>query len=571
MFEPQLIKAFICSKYYNPLFKTKSNMKIKHIATIFAIIIAQFGCVNTPPTIAETPAGEQPSHPKLVVGIVVDQMRYDYLYRFYDRYGEDGLKRLMDEGFNCRNNHYHYATTVTGPGHAHIYNGSVPAISGIIGNSWHDRNTGEDMYVAADSTVSLIGEGSKGAGEMSPKNMLVTSITDQLRLANEFQSKVVGVAIKDRGAILPVGHTGDAYWYDSRNGNWITSSFYKKELPTWVKSFNDLKLPASYIKEMWTPLYDINSYVESEDDDQPYEASISGESGAVFPHKVTMGSIAQTPYGNYLTRDFAIAAIEGENLGKGKATDFLAVSFSTPDYAGHAFGPHSKEIEDIYLRFDKDIELLLDYLDTNIGEGEYTVFLTADHGVADIPSFTRKNKIAGGLLTGSEISEPIRKAIEGKYGEGKWVESFDNYQLYLNHELMKEKNVSVEDIFKVIRPALIRQEGIYEVVDLTNLSKTSIPEFYKEKVTNMYNPKRSGDLMVLVEPSWLVGYTKGTTHGSMWSYDTHVPLLWYGWGIKKGETVKNTYISDIAPTLAILLKILEPNGSVGKPIEDLFD
>ncbi len=546
-------------------------MKVKYLITLLILVTMQLGCVNKSPLVAQTKSAEIPSRPKLVVGIVVDQMRDDYLYRFYDRYGEGGLKRLMNEGFNCRNNHYHYASTVTGPGHAHVYTGSVPAISGIIGNEWYDRNNSQSMYVADDSTVTIVGAGTASAGKMSPKNMLVTSITDQLRLSNEFQSKVVGVAIKDRGAILPAGHTGDAYWYDSRTGNWITSSFYKKELPAWVKAFNDLKLPESYTKEMWTPLYDVNSYSETEDDDQPYENPISGENKAVFPHKVTLGSIAQTPYGNYLTRDFAIAAIEGENLGKGKVTDFLAVSFSAPDYAGHAFGPHSKEIEDMYIRFDKDIELMLEYLDANIGKGEYTVFLTADHGVADIPAFTRKNKIAGGFFTGNEIRGSITKTLEAKFGEGKWVESFDNYQIYLNHELMKTKDVSVEDIYDEIRPVLIRQEGIYEVVDLTDLSDISIPEFYKTKVINMYNPKRSGDLMVLVEPSWFVGYTKGTTHGTMWAYDTHVPLLWYGWGIKQGETVENTYISDIAPTLAILLRILEPNGSVGTPIEELFD
>lgn len=547
-------------------------MKVSHFFCILFIGLSTLhGAAQTRPKVVNATKIAPPGHPKLVVGIVVDQMRYDYLYRFYDRYGEGGLKRLMNDGFNCRNNHYQYATTVTGPGHAHIYNGSVPAISGIIGNDWHDRNNGQDMYVAADSTVDLVGEGTASAGKMSPKNMLVTSITDQLRLSNEFQSKVVGVAIKDRGAILPAGHTGDAYWFDSRTGNWITSTYYKKELPSWVTGFNKLKLPESYTKEMWTPLYDLATYTETEDDDQPYEASISGESKAIFPHKVTLGSIAQTPYGNYMTRDFAIAAIKGENLGKGKFTDFLAVSFSTPDYVGHAFGPHSKEIQDTYLRFDKDIELLLNYLDANIGKGEYTVFLTADHGVADVPAYTRKNKIVGGLLTGNEIRRPITKALEEKFGAGKWVESFDNYQIYLNHELMREKGVTTKEIHQLIRPILVRQEGIYDLVDMSDLSTVSIPSFYKEKVINMYNPKRSGDIMVLVEPSWLVGYVKGTTHGSMWSYDTHVPLLWYGWGIKKGETVKNTYISDIAPSLAILLKILEPNGSVGTPIEDLFD
>lgn len=509
-------------------------------------------------------------HPKLVVGIIVDQMREDYLYRFYHRYGEGGLKRLMNEGFNCRNNQYHYATTVTGPGHAHVYTGSTPAISGIIGNEWYDKNTGRGVYVAGDSTVSTIGEGSEMAGKMSPKNLLVTTITDQLRLSNEFQSKVIGIAFKDRGAIMPAGHTGKAFWFDASTANWITSSYYTDKLPNWVTEFNNRKLPAQYMSNEWKPLYDLASYIETEDDDQPYETTYT-TTKPVFPYKITNTSLAMSPYGNTLTKEFAMSAIEGEQLGTDNITDFLAVSFSTPDYVGHAFGPHSKEIEDIYLRFDLEIEQLLNYLDTKVGKNQYVVFLTADHGVADIPAYLMKHQIPAGLLNTTQYKTDLNKILSEKYGEGIWLNQIDNNQLYFNHDLMAQKNVSLEALFTESRNYLIKQEGIYQVVKLEDVDASTLPAILKDKIVNMYNPKRSGDVMLIAEPAWFSGGVKGTTHGSPWRYDTHVPLLWYGWKIPKGETVEPTYIADIAPTLAILLRILEPNGCIGKPIEDLFD
>jgi predicted AlkP superfamily pyrophosphatase or phosphodiesterase len=512
----------------------------------------------------------EPAKPKLVVGIVVDQMRYDFLYRYESKYGSAGLKRLRDEGFNCKNNQYHYASTVTGPGHCHIFSGSAPAVSGIVGNEWFNRYDNRSVYVVEDSTATTVGEGgSATAGKMSPKNMLVTTITDQLRLSNEYQSKVVGIAFKDRGSILPAGHTGTAYWFDTKNGLWISSSYYMKQLPTWVTNFNAQKFPQKYTEQTWNTLLPIDQYTESDKDDQPYETAISGEPKAVFPHKVTLGSLAQTPFGNTLTKDFAVSAIKNEQLGKGAATDFLTLSFSSPDYAGHAFGPRSVEIEDLYLRFDKDIEDLLNTLDTEVGKGNYLVFLSADHGVAEIPAYLKKNKVPAGILTGTELMKMIKEPIEAAFGKADWIQAEDNYQIYLNHATLKAKNVSVDAIYKVLKAELIKNEGIYNVVNLNDLSTYSVPSKYAELIKNINNPKRSGDIMVLVEPAWFAGYLKGTTHGTMWSYDTHVPLLWYGWKIPKGETSQPTYIADIAPTLAALLNILEPNGSIGKPIEAL--
>ncbi|MBK9933385.1 MAG: alkaline phosphatase family protein [Cytophagaceae bacterium] len=507
-----------------------------------------------------------PSKPKLVVGIVVDQMRYDYLYRFYDKYKAGGLKRLMTQGYNCRNHNYHYASTVTGPGHAHIFNGSAPAISGIVGNEWYDKTIGKTMYVVSDSTVNVVGEGSASAGKMSPRNMKVTSITDQLRIASQFKSKVVGIAFKDRGAILPAGHTGSAYWYDAGSGNWITSSYYTNELPVWVKSFNDRKLPQSYVSQTWNTLYPIETYTETEADDQPYEASISGEPKAVFPHKVTMGSLAQTPFGNDLTKEFALAAIDAEKLGQNGNTDFLTVSFSSPDYAGHAFGPQAKEIEDMYLRFDKNIEEILNKLDQKLGKGNYTVFLSADHGVAEIPAFLTKNKVPSGIFLGGELEKKSEAILSTAFGEGKYIVSGDNFQFYMNLPLLAQKKITIDDVVKVLKTELTKEEGIYSVFNLEDGNTASIPEYYRSKLANLYNPKRSGEVMVLVEPAWFSGYTKGTTHGTMYAYDTHIPFLLFGWGINKGENLNPTYTCDVAPTIAMLLKILEPNGSIGKPV-----
>ena len=303
----------------------------------FLLLIAHFGYAQQ--SISSSNQSDEP--PKLVVGIVVDQMRYEYLYRFQEKYGDEGFKRLMKEGFNCKNNQYHYASTVTGPGHAHVYTGSVPAVSGIVGNDWFDKVGKAREYVVSDTSVSTIGDGSPSAGKMSPENMKVTTMTDQLRIATQFKSKVVGVAIKDRGAILPAGHTGSAYWFDSSTGNWISSTHYGTSLPKWLTKFNNKNVAQSYATKTWKTLLPIESYTESEEDDQPYENRISREKKAVFPHKITLGSLAATPWGNTLTLDVALEALKKEKLGKGEVTDFLAISFSSPDYAGQAFGPQS--------------------------------------------------------------------------------------------------------------------------------------------------------------------------------------------------------------------------------------
>ena len=511
--------------------------------------------------------------PKLVVGIVVDQMRYDFLYRYSEKYSSGGFKRLMNEGFNCRNNHYDYAPTVTAAGHAAIFTGSIPAINGIIGNEWFNQKTGKSVYCVEDSSVRTVGSDSK-AGLMSPKNLLVSTITDQLKIANNFQSKTIGIALKDRGSILPAGHTANAaYWFDSKNGAWITSSFYMNDLPQWVKDFNSMKMPQKYMAEGWKTLLPIEKYTESTADNQAYEAKLSGEKTATFPHELAAQSgvnllevIRTTPFGNTLTKDFALVAIQNENLGKSPKTDFLTISFSSPDYVGHAFGPNSIEVEDTYLRLDKDIEEILTSLDNSLGKGNYLVFLSADHGVADVPGFWQSQKLPAGVVDAAMSSREVKTALKTAFGEGEFIIAEDNSQLYLNANLMEEKKISYTQIYEIVRKTLLKRDDVADVIDLHNLANSTLPDYQLSYVKNGFNPRRSGDIMVVLNPSWFAGRKQGTTHGSLYRYDTHVPLLFYGWKVKSGETTLRTNISDISPTVADLLNILEPNGSVGNVI-----
>ncbi|KAA6441575.1 alkaline phosphatase family protein [Dyadobacter flavalbus] len=516
------------------------------------------------------------ARPKLVVGIVVDQMRYDYLYRYYDKYKEGGLKRLMNEGFNCRNNHYHYALTVTAAGHSAVYTGSLPAINGIIGNDWYDRKAGKNVYCTDDSTAATVGSNNVTVGKMSPRNLLTSTVTDQLRIATNFRSKTIGVAIKDRASILPAGHASNgAYWFDSRTGNFVTSTYYMESLPAWATEYNNKKMPAEYLRRGWNLLLPIDQYTQSTPDDVAWEGTLSGAAKPVFPHELigtagdAYGVITTSPWGNTLTKEMAIAAIKGENLGKGADTDFLAVSFSTPDRIGHAFGPNSIEQEDNYLKLDMEFADLFNFLDTWTGKGNYTVFLTADHGAMDVPAFWQEHKLPAGLMNSTTLTRAVVKSLNDAFGEGEYVSAFENYQIYLNKKLLAEKKVSVDDAWQVLRKALLPMNGVADIINLNDIGNAPLNTYQLEMYKNNINAKRSGDLQLIVQPGWFAAsYGTGTDHGTPYNYDTHVPFLLYGWGVKKGETLRRTTIADIAPTISSLLHILPPSGNVGNAVEE---
>ena len=514
--------------------------------------------------------------PKLVVGIVIDQMRWDYLYRFNDLYGANGLKRLLNKGFSCENTLIPYVPTYTAVGHTCVYTGSVPAYTGIVGNNWFDKTTNTNVYCTDDSTVNPVGSNTKG-GKMSPENLWVTTITDELRLSNNFKSKVIGIAMKDRGAILPAGHSANAaYWYDDKSGKWISSTYYMQQLPDWVSQFNAKDVAGNYMKQDWNTLLPINKYDLSSADDEPYENAIKGEKTVTFPHKLsTIGdadkyeSFKTTPFANSFTFDFAKSAIENESLGKNTVPDFLAVSISSTDYIGHSFGPNSVEIEDTYLRLDNDIADFLQYLDTKVGKGNYLVFLTADHGVAHIPAFLAEHKIPGGVFNEGEVSRELNKMIEDEFGMKNVVQSLQNYQVYLNADEISKQGKDLSAVKKSVIRFLAAKPFIIHVFDTRELASTTMPEPQKTMMGNGFNPKRSGDIQFTFKPGYFDGGKKGTTHGLWNPYDAHIPLLWYGWNIKPGKTNRETYMTDIAATVAALLQIQMPSGCVGKVITEL--
>ena len=514
--------------------------------------------------------------PKLVVGIVIDQMRWDYLYRYYNLYAEDGgFKRLISQGFSCDNTMIPYIPTLTACGHTSIFTGSIPAIDGITGNDWWDYDLSKLVYCSEDDSVKTIGSNTN-AGKMSPRNLMVTTIGDELRLATNFHNKVIGIALKDRAAILPAGHSANAaYWYDDKTGDWITSSYYMNELPQWVKDLNAKKMVDSYFAQNWNTLYPIDKYIQSTPDEEPYEYRPFG--AKAFPYNLQQfvgknyGILPVTPYGNTFTFDMARAAISGEKLGSGSNTDLLTISMSTPDYIGHSFGPNSVEAEDDFLRLDKDLGAFLDFLDKQIGKGQYLVFLTADHGAAHVPAFLKEHKIPAGNVNQQKISDQLNSLLKDKFKTDNLVIGILNYQVYLDRNtITSSHHLNKEDVYNTIIDFLLRQPGISRAFALDNLSQATISNSIKNKIANGYLPSRSGDIQIITKPQWIADFMNaGTTHGVWNPYDSHIPLLWYGWNVQPGKTNREVYMTDIAPTIAAMLHIQMPSGSVGHVIEEV--
>lgn len=555
-----------------------SRIKFLTVALLLTVTIA-FGQKAHTPTHGFPPnygkkTAKGVARPKLVVGMVVDQMRWDFLYRYYDRYSNDGFKRLLNEGFSCENTMIPYTPTITACGHTCAYTGSVPAIHGIIGNNWNDRTSNRSMYCTEDTTVNAIG-GSEAAGRMSPKNMLTNTITDELRLATNFRSKVIGIAIKDRGAILPAGHSANAaYWYDGTTGNFMTSSYYMNALPAWASEFNNEKLPAKYLSQPWNTLYPINTYAQSTADEKPYEARFKGQNNTSFPHELagTMGNsfgvLSSTPFGNTFTLEFAKKALENEKLGKGPVTDFLAVSLSSPDYVGHQHGPNSIEVEDTYLRLDKDLAAFFKYLDQKVGKGQWLFFITADHGVAHVPGFLKENKLPAGAWDDATMVKTFNTSIEKEFGFKKAIIASYNYQFTLDNEGLTKAG-KLEEVKSWIIANAIKYPGVSNAFDLHKLGTAALPEPLKTMVVNGFNVQRSGDIMITLLPGWLDGGNTGTTHGLWNPYDAHIPLVWMGWGVRHGKTNRTITMTDIAPTIAAMLRIQMPNGNVGNVIGEV--
>jgi predicted AlkP superfamily pyrophosphatase or phosphodiesterase len=523
---------------------------------------------------------------KLVVGVVVDQMRYDYLFRYYNKYGNGGFKRFLNQGFVCRNAHYNYVPTETAPGHASVYTGTTPAFHAIVGNEWYEQ--GKRRYCVEDSTVQSVGSESPN-GARSPRNMQVTTLSDQLKLANNHLSKVYAISIKDRGSVLPGGHISNgSFWYDNLTGKFITSTFYMKALPKWMEKFNEQKHPEKYLRQKWETLLPLKDYTESQADDNHYEQKLPGKDKAIFPYnlKEMSEAISQrqlksspfellpyTPFANTYVKDGAKVIITEERLGRGDFTDFLAVSFSSTDIIGHAFGVHSVEIEDTYLRLDKDLEDLFAHLDREVGDGNYMIFLTADHAAVHTPKYMMDLKIPAGYADVKKHTENLKKHLNTLYGEGEWVEYGMDKEIYLNRKLIQEKKINLAEIQDHTAKFMRNCEGIFETVTASDLEKHEYTQGIKSMVQKAYFHKRSPDVTLIYNSGWLdASWLKGgTSHGTPYHYDTHVPMLFYGWKIPKGKnTARKVQITDLVTTVALLLNLQLPDGMGGEPILEIF-
>jgi hypothetical protein len=535
--------------------------------------------------LASPSLAQHPESPKLIVGIVVDQMSYDYLYRFQERFGKKGFRLLMEKGTNCRNTNFNYVPTYTGPGHASIYTGTTPSNHGIVANDWFDRDSGRSINCVEDTTQETVGS-SSDAGLCSPKNLKSNTITDQLKLTHP-KAKVLSVSIKNRGAILPGGHLSDgSYWYDYSNGHFITSTFYKEQLPAWVATFNEKTYIDKCMSGEWNTLYPIDTYSESGPDDSPYEHLLPGKKTPTFPYNLkemvestTEISASQlfpyTPFANTFLTDFAIEGLRNEGLGKDNQTDMLCISYSTPDIIGHAFGPYSKEIEDTYLRLDRDLERLFETLNSEVGKGEFVVFLTADHAVVPVPQQLLDIQLPGGYFFQDTCFATLSNALELQYGEN-FVETYDNLNIYLDNAAIMASGYDRNEVLNFIVQRVSQWEGVKRVFTGEQLYTSNAGDPWFDMVRNGYHHAESGDIIFTLEPGYLPRSVdseiarKGTSHGSAYSYDTHVPLLWYGAGIPKQEIFRKVSITDITPTLVHLLYLQHVYAVTGAPIVELF-
>jgi predicted AlkP superfamily pyrophosphatase or phosphodiesterase len=545
-------------------------MKLRSVHTFVFIALIQLAYSQVPKKTTVS------AKPKLIVGIVVDQMRNDYIYRYWDRYGNGGFKKLVNNGFYLRNAHFNYVPTYTGPGHSSIYTGTTPRTHGIIANEWYDKDSKEMLYCVDDKKVNSVGTLSE-AGKRSPVSQISSTIGDELKITSNGRSKVFGIALKDRSSILPAGHSADAaFWYDDSTGYFVSSSWYVKELPQWLNDFNALNYPQTHLQKGWNTLKPIETYTNSISDNNTYEKASNKKETPTFPYdyaafikKKSLGILKATPYGNTITKDLAIACLKSERLGKDEFPDILAISFSSPDIIAHSYGPRSVEMEDVYLRLDLDIEELIKTLDAEVGANNYVIFLTADHGGADVAAHLSDEQIPADLFKTKSFVKNIKDYFQKNYSDSTLFVNYSNEQIFLDDaKLLKLNKTEIE---QRLCDHLLTINGIAEAYPSIAIKNNGFEKRdIRTLIQNGYNHKKSGNVAFVLNPAWMENSKTGTTHGAAYSYDTHVPLIFYGNGIKKGSSLNYYRITQIAPTISDLLKINYPNGCTDDAIDKLI-
>jgi Type I phosphodiesterase / nucleotide pyrophosphatase len=520
-----------------------------------------------------------PEKPKLIVGIVIDQLRYDFIDRFWDKFGDGGFKKMIQGGTVCKNASFRYLVNETASGYATISSGALPSDHGIVANNWYVSLQDKVINCVEDSRYKTVG-GSPEAGKCSPSKLLVSTIGDELRLSNSLKSKVIGIALDNDAAILSAGHSANyAFWLDAGTGNWVTSSFYCDSLPGWVNEFNKKDLARLYLQWIWEPVLPLDQYTESLPDLNMYEKGFKGK--CVFPYDLRKMSfdrnnqlnydfIKFTPFGNSFTKDLAIAAIAGENLGKDEFTDILMVGFSANEYIARTFSINSVEMEDALIRLDKELEHFFNFIDDFVGKDNVLIYLTSDHGTGYSSDFLNDQRIPSGEFNPNLALTLLDSYLKVIYGEGDWVRFYWSQNLYLNHELIEDARIPLDEFQNRVAMFLIQFEGVSNAITSYTLQTTSFQDGIFRKIQNGFNQKRSGDIIISLAPGWTEKNNDSSVHSSSAPGDAHVPLLWYGWKTGRTTITRPVNMTDIAPTLAFFLDISWPNAASGEPILEII-
>jgi hypothetical protein len=513
--------------------------------------------------------------PRLIIGIVIDQMRYDYIYRFWNKFGEGGFKKMVQEGTQCKNASYQFLINEAAVGLATISSGAQPSDHGIIASSWYVSLQDKVINCVQDERYSTVG-GSYESGRCSPSKLLASTIGDELKLSNGSKSKVIGIALDNDAAILSAGHSADyAFWFDAKTGRWITSSYYTDSLPVWVNEFNNKDIARLYLQWIWEPLLPIDEYTESLPDMNNFEKGINGK--FVFPYDLSKMSssrsaqinyelIKYTPFGNSFTKDLAIAAIVNENLGKDEYTDILTIGFSANEYIGRAFSTNSVEMEDTYIRMDHEMEHFFNFIDEYVGTENVLVYLTADQGLNYNPAFLDEHRVPSGEFNPNGALSLLASYLNIIYGEGNWVRYYYAQQVYLNHELIEDARIPLDEFQEKVATFLLQFEGVGNAVTSHTLQTTSFQDGIFRKIQNGFHQKRSGDVIISLTPGWTEKNGNSLLYNNSYLGDNHVPLIWYGWKINRAIVNRPVSLTDIAPTLAFFLDISRPNASSGEVI-----
>jgi predicted AlkP superfamily pyrophosphatase or phosphodiesterase len=518
-------------------------------------------------------------NPRLIIGIIVSQMRSDYIYRFWDKYEEKGFKKLITRGTYCKNASFNYLLSQEGVGHATIATGALPASHGIVSKEWYLSLQDKIVQSVEDEKYNTVG-GSYESGKYSPENLMCTTFSDELRLSNNMKSKVFGISLNPAPAILSSGHiANDVYWFDEKTGNWVTSTYYADSLPSWVKDFNSRKFQDIYLEREWNTVLPASSYTESLPDNNKYEKGIKGQ--IVFPYnlyelanvkkrKPDYNILKSTPFGNSFVKDFAISVIVNEDLGKDDYPDVLNICFTSTENIGSLFGPNSVEVEDAFLRLDQELAHFLNFIDETIGKENVLIYLTSDHGISHMPDYLNDFKIPAGYFNEKGAVALLKSALSNVYGQGDWVKAYNSQQVYLNRTLIEDANIPLNEIQDYTARFLLQFSGVANTVTSTTLQTTNFSGGIFEKIQNGFNQKRSGDVIINLKSGWIEKGEESSNAGFSYAYDSRIPLIWYGWKIGRNTILKPVDIRDIAPTISAFLNITYPNACTGNPVLDLI-